>query len=155
MGEAEFGLIDGVLSTTAGWIGEVEVAEVEFDPRTVAFESLLEHAIARDCAIRVFARDDHHFELALQEVGDRAVRTDEPIRIVEDQQYYLGRTELRYVPMTRAQAARVNADVRDAERWLSPRQIALLRDAKRNPDPNRPVVMGLPVEEGWALVSGD
>lgn len=155
MGEAEFGLIDGVVATTAGWIGEVEVVEVEFDPRAVAYETLLAHAMDNECAIRVFARDDHHFELALQGVGDRAVRSDEPIRVVEDQKYYLGRSELRYVPMTATQATRINADVGDAERWLSPRQIELLRDAKRNPDPNRPVVMGLPIAEAWAAVRAD
>ena len=141
-----------MLSTTAGWIGEVEVVEVVFDPRTVAYETLLAHAIDNECAIRVFTRSDNHYEIAMQEIGERAVRSDQPIRIVEDQQYYLGRTELRYVPMTRTQATRVNADVSDAERWLSPRQLELLRDAKRNPDPNRPVVMGLPLAEAWAAV---
>jgi hypothetical protein len=122
VGEAEFGLIDGVLSTTAGWIGKVEVVEVEFDPRRVAYADLLAHAVDRDCALRVFPRSDAQLELARAKVGDAAERTDAKLRLVEDQKYYLGRTALRFVPMTRVQATRISADLENAANYLSPRQ---------------------------------
>lgn len=134
MGEAEFGLIEGVLSTTAGWIGKVEVVEVEFDPRRISYADLLAHAVDRDCALRVFPRDDEQLQLARTRVGDAAERSDVQIRRVDDQKEYLARTALRYVPMTRVQATRINADVEHAADYLSPRQRRVWAAAQANPE---------------------
>ena len=142
-----------MLATTAGWVGEVEVVEVEFDPRAVSYEMLLAHAIDRDCAVRVFTRSDEHQALASAAVAERAVRTEDPIRVVEDQKYYLSRTPLRYVPMTATQATRINADVKDAERWLSPRQWAL-RNAANLDRRGRPVLIDVPLTEAWDAAQG-
>ena len=125
-------------------MGEVEVVEVEFDPLAVSYETLLERAIAGDCAINIFTRSDAHQALAKQAVGERAIRSEDTIRVVEDQKYYLGRTPLKYLPMTETQATRINANVKDAERWLSPRQVRQLQDLKRNPG-QRPVLIDVPL----------
>ena len=133
-----------MLTTTAGWMGEVEVVEVEFDAQAVSYEALLEHAIAGDCAIRVFTRSGEQQDLAWEFIGSRALRSDAPIRVVEDQKYYLGRTPMKYLPMTETQATRINANVKDAQRWLSPRQLRQLQDLKRNPQ-QRPVLIDVPL----------
>ena len=133
MGEAEFGLIDGVYSTTPGWLQGVEVVELEFDPKVVSYERLLAHARKRDCAIRVFTRTDAHQMLAAAAIGKRAVRTADRIRGVRDNKYYASRSALKSLPMTPAQAARVNAKVGGAARWLSPRQQALLKNIEAAP----------------------
>ena len=133
-----------MLTTTAGWMGEVEVVEVEFDPLAVSYEALLERAIAGDCAINIFTRSDEHQVLAAQSIGERAIRSEDAIRVVEDQKYYLGRTPLKYLPMTETQATRINANVKDAQRWLSPRQVRQLQDIKRNPR-SRPVLIDVPL----------
>lgn len=125
-------------------MGKVEVVEVEFDPLAVSYETLLERAIAGDCAINIFTRTAAHQTLAEQAVGERAIRNDDAIRVVEDQKYYLGRTPLKYLPMTETQATRINANVKDAERWLSPRQVRQLQDIKRNPG-QRPVLIDVPL----------
>jgi len=146
VGEAEFGLIEGVLSTTAGWIGKVEVVEIEFDPRRTTYADLLAHAVDRDCALRVFPRTDAQLELARAKVGDAAERSDARIRLVEDQKYYLGRTALRYVPMTRVQAMRINADVQKAADYLSPRQQRIWAAAQSDPSGFADCIDRAPIE---------
>lgn len=133
MGEAEFGLIEGVLSTTAGWIGKVEVVEVTYDPRRVSYADLLAHAVDRDCALRVFPRSDDQLELARAKVGDAAEFNQAAVRRVEDQKYYLAQTALRYVPMTQTQATRINADLDNAADYLSPRQRRIWAAAQADP----------------------
>ena len=134
MGEAEFGLINGVLSTSAGWIGEVEVVEVEFDPARVSYAQLLKEAVQRECALRVFPRDDAQLAISRASVGDAAERSDAEVRRVSDQKYYLAQTSLRFVPMTRVQATRINADIEHAAQYLSPRQRRILAAATADPD---------------------
>lgn len=109
------------------------MVELQFDPNVVSYESLLSHAQKRDCAIRVFTRSDSHQKLAAKVVGKRAVRTNERLRGVRDNKYYTSRSALKSLPMTPAQAARVNAKVGGAAQWLSPRQKALLKAIESSP----------------------
>ena len=114
------------------------MVEVVFDPQRLDYAKLLAHAIRRECDQRVFTRSDAQHELARAALGDRAVRSEESIRLVEDQKYYLGLTPLRHVPMTATQATRINADVDNARAYLSPRQLLILDAAEASP-------------EGWPL----
>ena len=127
-----------MLSTRAGWLGPVEIVEVEYDPARVGYARLLEHAVDRDCALAVFTTTTEQRDLARRRVGERARPVEGEPRWVKDQKYYLARTPLRHVPMTRLQAARINADLENAEAYLSPRQrrvlAAVRADASGWPD---------------------
>ncbi len=126
-GEAALGGLDGVVDTRVGWLHGREVVEVHYLPERIAYETLLERAVAFDCADRVFAHSDAQLTVARKKLGDRAVRTDESARDakISDRKWHLQRSPLRWLPLTAAQAARVNADLgagRDGTRWLSARQ---------------------------------
>jgi len=157
VGEAEFGLLDGVLKTRPGWLGPGEVVEVTFDPEVVTYRTLLDHARAKDCTKAVYTRTDAQHEVAQEVVGDKAKRSDEAIR-VEGNKYYLTRSALRSLPLTEAQAARVHAGLVKGEwkRWLSPRQRGLLERLeaveKRRPDWKAPVAIGKPLIVAWTTL---
>lgn len=140
------GSLDGVLSTRAAWLGEHEVVEVRFHPSVLPFEALLTAAIERSCDQRVFATSDAQLATARAKVGERAERFDAKahgnLRDVEPRErlYYLGRSHLRFVPLTPKQARQVNAALGakvlgtqasragaepEPESYLSPRQRTL------------------------------
>jgi len=105
-GEEHLGAHPGVLSTEPGFAGGREVVEVTYDPRTVSKSALdawatKGNAAPLDAEFRTSSKDDRH---------------------------RIRRTSWAAVPMTPAQATRVNAAVgagEDPSRWLSPRQLAL------------------------------
>ncbi|MEZ6018341.1 MAG: hypothetical protein R3F49_24800 [Planctomycetota bacterium] len=140
------GSLDGVVFTRAAWLGKREVVEVRFRPSVLPFEALLAAAIARSCDQRVFATTEVQLATARAKVGERAERFDValhgPLRVAAatEQLYYLGRSSLRFVPLTPMQARRVNAALSaqalapqvagtDAapDAFLSPRQRELAR----------------------------
>lgn len=108
-GEARLGAMDGVVSTRAGWLDGSEAVEVRFDPAIVGEEDLARHAESAGCRTApagASARDAKD----------------------SDRKVYLARSELRHLPLTPAQAAKVNAALRFGDRpapWLSPRQLRL------------------------------
>jgi hypothetical protein len=154
VGEAEFGLQDGVLMTRPGWLGGGEVVEVTFDPTVVSYASLLQHAKSKGCTDKVYTRSDAQQTHAAVVVGDKAERSDAAVR-VEGNKHYLTRSALGAVPMTEAQASRLHADrgAASIERWLSPRQrellarIAAVQEAA--PDWQPPSAIGVPLIEAW------
>lgn len=138
------GALEGVLSTRAAWIGEREVVEVRYLSERLPFTRLLARAIELSCDQRVFATTDAQLTAAAALVGERAQRFElgapGELRVAQasDQLYYLGRSPLRYLPLTPMQARQVNAalgaEVLGAQRAgtdaaptasLSPRQCAL------------------------------
>lgn len=128
-GEARLGAVEGVVSTTVGFLEGMEVVEAQFDPGTISFDELLAQARRIDCAHRVFTRSDAQQVAAARVVGKEAVRSDKPIEpSAKDAKYYLGLSPLRGVPMTGLQAARVNSALSsraDPAGLLSPSQAAL------------------------------
>lgn len=124
-GEAKLGGLDGVLATRTGFVDGKEVVEVTFDPSRLKSAMLLSKA--RDMACTV----------------DRA--GGEVKASAKDDKYQLRGTALESLPMTPAQATRMNAalgDMEVAKRVLSPRQLALLDEIKRAPKAKWPVVIG-------------
>lgn len=104
-GEAALGGADGVCRTRAVYAGAGEAVEVTYDPARQDPAALARIAHAR--------------------ILSRTPNTPAPD---SDQKRHLHRSSLRFVPLTAAQAARVNAALAagtDATRWLSPRQRAL------------------------------
>ena len=129
-GEAVFGAIDGVRATRAGWLDGREVVEVSYDPRILTVGALTERAAKLSCADRVYVPERAQLDAARRIVGQRARLSDETPRDAKrsDQRYHLGRSTLRFVPLTPLQATRVNAALErraDTGALLSPRQRAL------------------------------
>lgn len=110
-GEQHLGGHDGVLSTEPGFAGGREVVKVTFDP-----------AATPRSVVDGWAEEGGASPI---EGTFRSSRKDD--------RYRIRRTTWAAVPMTEAQAARVNADVgagRSPSRWLSPRQLAIHARAK-------------------------
>jgi hypothetical protein len=104
VGEAEFGLQDGVVQTRQGWVGEEEVVEVRYDPEVLSPEEL--HRVAKATAAHPVAMEGQAF------------------RLDKEQKYYLLQSPLRALPMSETQACRVNASLEgDWRRFLSPAQV--------------------------------
>lgn len=146
------GLVDGVIETTPGWLQGIEVVEVGYDPRVVSLDALIAHADKHRCAVKVFTRSDAQQKIATRALGSRAVRTDERIR-VDDNKYYLSRTPYKHVPMTAAQATRLNERVgakKNLGDLLSPRQRAWLDDIRTHPDAGWATAIGRDIDEAWA-----
>jgi len=156
--------MDGVLATQALWLGKAEGVEVTFDPRRLPFERLLERAAAAQCDRAVWTTTQAQFQAAEQSVAARAVPlasmtgASAPRRDREPK-YYLLQTPLKHVPMTPAQAARVNAVVRvgglEASGWrdfLSPAQLAILDRVLAQPETEWPVVVDVALDRAWQSV---
>ncbi|MEM9414184.1 MAG: hypothetical protein AAGA29_01745 [Planctomycetota bacterium] len=128
------GRIEGVVTARAAWKGRVEVVELTFDPAIVSYEDLVRAADGMGCATAVYAHDDEQLAAAQARVGDRALPLGEASTDIENadahQFRHLRATPMIHLPLTEAQANKVNASLqadRDATRWLSPRQLDLLR----------------------------
>lgn len=108
-GEANFGQLEGVLATRAGWDGSEEVVEVTYRPSRIRREVLEQRAQSAQCR-------------AQPRPPQRDVA--EPER-----KHYLRQSPMNLLPLTPLQVVRVNAALglqRDPSAWLSPRQRALL-----------------------------
>lgn len=134
-----------------------------YDRTRVSFERLLRHATATGCDRTVWTTTDAQRELARASLGDRAVPAssltgDQRPRPDREQQYYLLQTPLRFVPLTRAQATRLNAAVgaaglgadekataNDWRTWLSPAQQKQLALVRAHPDHAWPQALGQPI----------
>ncbi len=129
-GEKQLGRIDGVVSTEAGWLDGKEVVELVYDPARVDYAKLVTEARGVKCCSKVYARTDAQLEAANGVID--ASRTDEAIKLAKDsdRKYYLTKSPLRYLPMTPAQATKVNAALAAKAPYttfLSPRQRALAK----------------------------
>lgn len=135
-GEGMFGQLDGVVSTQPGFLNGHEVVEVEYNPKKLPFDKLVQKAQQHDMAGRVYTRNENQRRIAEKRVGRNASISNKEIRIDREPKYYLSRTPLRFIPMTELQAARVNAAVgsrKDFSDYLSPRQLNLLSVIQQHP----------------------
>ncbi|MCK5944548.1 MAG: hypothetical protein KAI24_21345, partial [Planctomycetes bacterium] len=106
------------------------------------------------CDLFVWTTTDAQLTAARAAVGDRAQPYEQRPDAVaprpdREQQYYLHKSPLRFVPMTRAQATRANAAMRGGgeqwRRYLSPRQLDWLRLVRAAPKQEWPVAQGAPM----------
>lgn len=92
------------MKTRQAWIGKEEVVEVWFDSEVLPLKRLNSFAKAKKF---------RHLPRARQVE-----------RLDQEQKYYLLQTPLRDLPMSEAQACRVNAAINDDwKQWLSPTQL--------------------------------
>jgi len=142
-GEIQLGKLDGVIATQAGWLEGEEVVDVWFDTRRIDFKKVLNEAKKVRCARRVFARSEQQKKTATPIVGDAIQMTNATARPDKEPKYYLGKSSYRFVPMTPAQACRVNAALRDAkmqpDNYLSPSQRQLHAAIIKHPKADWPV----------------
>ena len=94
---------------TSGWLGSVEVVELEYDPKRTSFEKLVRHARRSRCASSVFVRDEAEARIARPHFGEGTRTFKGKIRSVADTRYYARRTALKHLPLTRGQLTRANA----------------------------------------------
>jgi hypothetical protein len=121
--EAQLGRLDAVRASRVGFLQGAEVVEVQFDPRRMNRAALLREAAKLECADRVFSATDADHSLARSMLGDRAVRTDEPLRLSEkDTKYYLKQRQRPGAMLTPLEATRANSALRfgqDPERAVA------------------------------------
>ena len=134
-GEANLGKLDGVHNTHSAWIGEKEVVEVTFDSAIIDFGKLIDHAKKMKCASTVFANNEKQLKIAESKVGNAAqlLKKKQNARAAKlsDQKYYLRQTPIRHLPLTTLQSTKINAALyakSDGKRFLSPRQLKMLKD---------------------------
>lgn len=130
-GEAALGGIDGVIATLPVHVGRTEAVAVTYVPSILDSAELLALARKRGAADRIFVQDADLEENGRHSPQNRIVRITSPPRPASesDSKWSLKRSPLRWIPMTPAQATRVNADLatgQDGLRWLTPRQRRLL-----------------------------
>lgn len=138
-GEGAFGKLDGVISTTAGFLNGYEVVEVEYDENILPYKELVNYAIKNQMASAIFTRTNAQQKIAKSILGDKAQISNKEIRPDREPKYYTLNTIVKYLPMTDIQAARVNSAIgkrANFEQYLSPKQIALLKTIKANPKSN-------------------
>jgi hypothetical protein len=136
-GERKLGALEGVLRTRAGWVGENEVVEVEFDARIVAYADLLAKATELECATRIFTHNQDQMRVARKKHKDLALDLTTAMRPVEptEQFHELRRTPLGHLALTQVQCTKLNAAVKfdeagkatfepSLEHFLTKRQLA-------------------------------
>ena len=139
-----------MLSTRPGWLGKIEIVEVRFDPKRVDYAALVRHAAAKRCASPVFTSGAKQAAIARSIVGKGARKVEGKVRDVEDRKYYLSRTPLRFLPMTAAQAARLNASRGKRLDVLAPSQRRLLKSIEKHPDAGWKSAIDVPFEKSWS-----
>ena len=149
-GEAGIGAIDGVLKTRPGFAASGgEGVLVRYDPARVSYEDLLRQAWDRKAASKVLARSAGEAQRAQAVVGRRRVKLDRGAFRASDKdlKYSLRANPLRFVPMTEAQAAKVNSALASGDdplRYLSPSQRSLHASVLANPTASWRSAIGAP-----------
>ena len=157
-GEARLGAVNGILSTRAGWIDELEVVEVLFDEETISYGDLIRESLKHNCARAVFAHSEEQLRQAKEAAPGKAQLLDGAARDASwfDRKYELKKTPYQYLPLTPLQASRANAALRlgtDATRFLSARQRAMAEEIAAVLEADRNAISYLkpPETDLWAL----
>ena len=156
-GEKEFGSLDGVVHTEAGFMDNREVVNVYYDPKVVSLSTLIESGKKVQCADQLYATNNHQKNTGKFVLGDRRVK--EITRFTPDREpkYYLSKTAYRYLPMSQIQAVKANALVgaqKNPEHLFSPKQVALLKMIRENPKNNwKPMIQDPAWQDAWWEIS--
>ena len=151
-GEGELGSIDGVIATAPGNLGSREAVKVTFNPAVVTYDQLLAQAKLAHVADDVLELSD------LFRAGDACTAGPVGANLTADDgpKFYLQQSPLRAVPMTAAQACRVDGALLHHQSplvYLSPPQRKLAEAVLAAPDQDRPNFIGVPVDQAWAAAA--
>ena len=104
-GEKTYGKLDGVVATKAGFVNGKEVVQVQYDPKKTSAKIILEEGRKSACADAVYLDKTQKLDASVQieRKSGSGFREDREVK------YYLQHHDLRYIPMTETQSARVNS----------------------------------------------
>ena len=134
-GEAKLGALDGVISTEAGFFDGHEVVVLKYDPKTVTLPSLVGEAEKLDCAKAVYVPKTVDQRLVSNRTRLKNVKLfnatayrkapagDQKRQVRSNRK--LAKLGLSPMQWTKLNSARVSKT--PAFKWLSPRQIAMLK----------------------------
>jgi hypothetical protein len=129
-GEMSLGQIDGVVTTEAGFMAEHEVTLVKYDPAVISLPQLITAAEKVECAnaVSVPATDLPTAKTTRLKVGTISGYRTAPL---SDQKKQIGGTTAEKLPLSPAQATKVNAWIRTdpskAQSFLTKSQRAQLK----------------------------
>ena len=155
-GEAKLGSIPGVVDSEPGFMGGSEVVSVTFDPNVVSYEDLVAQANKKNAFDRVFTHSVDQKQKAQNLVKSSNIRKGQSFRADGQPKYYLLHSPYRLIPMLPNQASRVNTAVgsrRNANEFLSPKQLEILTYIKNNPNKGWENVYEKPFLAAWDQIN--
>lgn len=127
-GEKAIGSINGVASTTAGYMNGTEVVKVKYDADKINYADLIQQAAQSKCADRVYTDDQEEKKTAWSHhIPSKGTAS---FRISKDDKYYLSKSKYKGVPLLDIQATKANAMIanrQNPESLFSPRQIIIYK----------------------------
>ncbi len=154
-GEKELGQINGVIATQPGFMHNQEVVQVTYDPDRIGLAELIQQAAKAQCADQVFADTPALLKTAGQVKEKSALRKTGKFRLDGEPKYYLSQTVYQHLPMTSLQAVKANSMVgqqKDPEVYLSPRQIALVKKIRQEPNKPWPNLINVDLDQAWRKI---
>jgi len=136
-GEIEFGKIEGVVATRAGFMHGSEVVELQFNNEVISYSELLRRAKINGVVRNAYVFSVKQEKRALHLLGDAHVSWATTFHPDKQIKYYLSQTPYRYLPLTSMQAIHINRAVSDRENpdvYLSPGQRSMLAYIARHPN---------------------
>ncbi len=133
-GEKRLGRLDGIISTTPGYMHGHEVVKVDFDPAIISPKTLVAEAKKQECASQIYTRSE---DIQSLNQDNPAIQLEGKFREDQEPQYYLRHTPYIFVSMLPIQASRINSALghqQDPSVFLSPRQKLTLEYYKKHPD---------------------
>lgn len=130
-GEKNYGKINGVVSTTAGFMSGREVVEVEYNPKLISGADLIKQGQKVNCADEVYLDKKNK---SLQE--HITIKEYSTFKADKELKYYLFNTKYKHIPMSALQAAKINSllsEGKSIEFLLSPYQLMWLEKIKDVP----------------------
>eukprot|EP00545_Synedropsis_sp_CCMP1620_P009278 CAMPEP_0119013026 /NCGR_PEP_ID=MMETSP1176-20130426/7755_1 /TAXON_ID=265551 /ORGANISM="Synedropsis recta cf, Strain CCMP1620" /LENGTH=394 /DNA_ID=CAMNT_0006966075 /DNA_START=97 /DNA_END=1281 /DNA_ORIENTATION=+ len=164
IGEVEFGDLEGILSTRAGYIGHQQVVQVTYDSVKLCYCNLTRFALQRKIAdIIYYLTNDEKIGARMEtqrvEAKSDLIKHTCTIQTDVDPKHSLRQTMLRYVPMTDLQATKANRLVamgvfNEAMHLLSPRQGEILMMSMKNATRQKfDDAVDVPIVRAWSRLS--
>ncbi|MEM8909937.1 MAG: hypothetical protein AAGD05_18960, partial [Bacteroidota bacterium] len=136
-GESKLGNIDGVLSSTPGFMSGSEVVQVEYNPEILSYDQLAQMAAKQGCSDRIFVHSPAQKAIAEKQFDAHKIKALSDFRADREPQYYLSKSLYRYLPLLPIQASRINARIAqraEVGSLLSPSQQVFIRHIQQHPN---------------------
>lgn len=147
-GEKNYGKMNGVVGTKAGYMNGSEVVEVEYNPKVININQLIENGQKVSCADKIYVDKNQSVKINTQ--IDK--KTLSNFRLDPELKYYIYNSDYKYIPMTKLQATRINSALafnQNPDSFLSPAQLNLLKNLKSNPKLKKKNFIGGDISKDW------